>query len=162
MHEGGRFRTCRPLRLACFLHLSWIAVPHIASLLSHGCVFCLRISLETLPFLSHVGQYESEPAQVTSASRFDGAADFPQPRSTYPASSGGFVTGRTPHFHFWKSFRMNVIPSHSDEAFGAHRPLPTRRQVVPVLPSRLLPAFTGQDFITTTESSATSHRIERP
>jgi hypothetical protein len=61
-----------------------------------------------------------------------------------------------------RSFRMNFIPSHSDEAFGTHRPLPTLRQIVPVLSSSLLPAFTGRDFITTTESSATSHRIKRP
>jgi hypothetical protein len=32
----------------------------------------------------------------------------------------------------------------------------------PILPSILLPAFTGRDFIATTESSATSHRFGRP
>jgi hypothetical protein len=61
-----------------------------------------------------------------------------------------------------RNFRMNFIPSHPDEAFDTHQSLPTKRQVVPVLSSSLLPAFTGRDFITTTESSATSHRVERP
>ena len=36
------------------------------------------------------------------------------------------------------------------------------RWVIPVLSSTLLPGFTGRNFITTTESSATSHRFDQP
>ncbi|MGE4403684.1 MAG: hypothetical protein AB7F61_18690 [Desulfobulbus sp.] len=54
---------------------------------------------------------------------------------------------------------MNVIPSHDAAAFGAPRPPPTRRRVVPVFSSSRLPAFIGRNFLTTTESSATSHHI---
>lgn len=75
-----------------------------------------------------------------------------------PAPSGGLCPD-SPLSSDLRNLRTNVIPSHDVAAFGSPRPPPTRRRVVPVLPSRRLPAFIGRNFITTTESSATSHRF---
>jgi len=60
------------------------------------------------------------------------------------------------------SLQMNFLPSHNVRAFGAWHLPRTKPRVVPVFSSRLLPAFSGRDFVTTTESSATLHRFVRP
>jgi len=78
-----------------------------------------------------------------------------------PAPSGGLCPD-SPSSSDFGNLRTNFIPSHDTAAFGSPRPPQTRRRVVPVLPSRRLPAFIGRNFITTTESSATSHRIVWP
>ncbi len=49
-------------------------------------------------------------------------------------------------------------PSHPMSAFGGHRLTGPPPVIVPVLSSTLLPGFAGQNFITTTGASATSHQ----
>ena len=86
---------------------------------------------------------------------------YNRPQIACPALSDGLCPARRSRAGS-RNLRINFLPSHSAEAFGSQRTPSTKRRVIPVLPSRLLPAFTGRDFITTTDSSATSHRIVRP
>src|SRR5210317_219377 len=86
---------------------------------------------------------------------------YNRPQIACPAPSDGLCPAQRSRDGS-ENLRINFLPSHSAAAFGSQRTPSTKRQVVPVLPSRLLPAFTGRDFITTTDSSATSHRVVRP
>jgi hypothetical protein len=62
----------------------------------------------------------------------------------------------------FKASFNELHPFATDTAFGAYQPPTNRCRVIPVLPSTLLPAFTGRNFYTTTGSSATLHRFDRP
>jgi hypothetical protein len=61
--------------------------------------------------------------------------------------------------HNFQKFSNILPPFATDQAFDSDQFLQTKLQVIPVLSSSLLPAFTGRNFITTTDSSATSHRF---
>ena len=50
-------------------------------------------------------------------------------------------------------------PSHPIRAFDPDRSAEPPSAVIPVLSSTLLPGFSGRNFLTTTASSATSHRL---
>jgi len=75
-----------------------------------------------------------------------------------PCSVEQLVSG-TIIIHNFQKYSNILPPFAPDQAFDSGQPLQTKLQIIPVLPSTLLPAFTGRNFITTTDSSATSHRI---
>ena len=75
-----------------------------------------------------------------------------------PTSSSGLCSAQSFHIAS-KNFQDILHPFTTDSAFGIYQPLLTIQQVIPVFSSRLLPAFPGRNFITTTDSSATSHHI---
>ena len=56
---------------------------------------------------------------------------------------------------------LKLHPFATTHAFGNAPSAAIRRDVTTVLSSRLLPAFTGRGLLTTTGSSATSHRVNR-
>ena len=59
-----------------------------------------------------------------------------------------------------ENLQINFLPSQL-MVLLAFPPAPTNKpQVIPVFSSRRLPAFSGRDFYTTTDSSATSHRFD--
>lgn len=88
-----------------------------------------------------------------------GATAFPQHPSARPCPVGQLVnaasTSRSSSAILVNDFR----PSHPAKAFDLVRPAEPPPAVVPVLSSTLLPGFTGQNFLTTTASSATSHLL---
>jgi hypothetical protein len=90
-----------------------------------------------------------QPVPVTSDGRPLSAEGLLQPTAdSVSRPIGRLVSGST--FKSWFRKPSNKLPPFA------------LRCGFPVLPSRLLPAFTGRDFITTTDSSATSHRVVRP
>ena len=89
----------------------------------------------------------------------DEATVFPQHLDPLPCPVGQLVNTAS-------TFRsMSVVlindfrPSHPTKAFGLAQSAEPPPAVVPVLSSTLLPGFSGRNFLTTTASSATSHRL---
>jgi hypothetical protein len=91
------------------------------------------------------------------AGLFQQIACHGSPQESAPPRRAACVQSRSPSCS--GSIQMNFLPSHDVRAFGACRPPRTKPRVVPVFSSRPLPAFSGRDFITTTDSSATLHRF---
>jgi hypothetical protein len=58
-----------------------------------------------------------------------------------------------------KTLPRNFSPSQTTDAFGAASLVRTKPDVIAVFSSTRLPGFSGRDFLTTTGSSATSHRV---
>src|SRR5690606_3693737 len=89
----------------------------------------------------------SEKAEVTAS---------PQHFNPLPCPVGQLVNAAST-FVSKSAFLINDFrPSHPVKAFDLAQSAEPPPAVVPVLSSTLLPGFTGQNFLTTTASSATS------
>ena len=76
-----------------------------------------------------------------------------------PAPSGGLFHPDITSKRFGWNLRFDFTPSQTGMLLASYRLLVVWRPVISVLSSTPLPGFTGRNFITTTGSSATSHRI---
>src|SRR5690554_2204980 len=77
----------------------------------------------------------------------------------HPPPSGSLRTQRPPVRSSSVTLVNDFRPSHPTRAFGPDRSAEPPPAVIPVLSSTLLPGFSGRNFLTTTASSATSHRL---
>ena len=85
------------------------------------------------------------------------ATTFPQHLDARPCPVGQLVNAASTSLSSSVTLVNDFRPSHPSRAFGPARSAEPPPAVVPVLPSTLLPGFSGRNFHTTTASSVTSH-----
>lgn len=129
-----------------FLHfLSLLMIRYLGSSFRVSCILSLR------QFTRCCLKYSvGRPVSAVPQSRFTTGKE--------PCSVEQLVSG-TIIIHNFQKYSNILPPFATAQAFGSDQPLQTKLQVVPVLSSTLLPGFIGRNFITTTDSSATSHCI---